>query len=102
MERVTGIEPVPVAWKATVLPLNYTRKVPALPCTGVGGKHRWRDALPATLTSALYDDALSRIQWGGMSKLIDLECAITRRSFSGSVTFQIVQRCPCVQNYQGG
>ncbi len=34
MERVTGIEPVPVAWKATVLPLNYTRKVPALPRTG--------------------------------------------------------------------
>ena len=57
MERVTGIEPVPVAWKATILPLNYTREVPALPCTGVGGKHRWRDAQPATLTTALYDDA---------------------------------------------
>jgi hypothetical protein len=35
--------------------------LPALPCTGVGGKHRWRDAQPATLTSALYDDAHSRI-----------------------------------------
>ncbi len=25
MERVTGIEPMSVAWEATVLPLNYTR-----------------------------------------------------------------------------
>lgn len=24
-ERVTGIEPAPSAWKAEVLPLNYTR-----------------------------------------------------------------------------
>ena len=27
MERVEGIEPSPVAWEATVLPLNYTRLV---------------------------------------------------------------------------
>ena len=26
MERVAGIEPTPSAWKAEVLPLNYTRK----------------------------------------------------------------------------
>ena len=26
MERVMGIEPTPSAWKAEVLPLNYTRK----------------------------------------------------------------------------
>lgn len=25
VERVTGIEPAPSAWKAEVLPLNYTR-----------------------------------------------------------------------------
>ena len=25
LERVTGIEPVPEAWEAAVLPLNYTR-----------------------------------------------------------------------------
>ena len=25
MERVAGIEPAPSAWKAEVLPLNYTR-----------------------------------------------------------------------------
>jgi hypothetical protein len=25
MERVMGIEPTPSAWKAEVLPLNYTR-----------------------------------------------------------------------------
>ena len=27
MERVAGIEPAPSAWKAEVLPLNYTRKL---------------------------------------------------------------------------
>ncbi len=27
MERVAGIEPAPSAWKAEVLPLNYTRRV---------------------------------------------------------------------------
>ncbi|CAK0757320.1 hypothetical protein CCP3SC5AM1_2350003 [Gammaproteobacteria bacterium] len=26
MERVMGIEPTPSAWKAEVLPLNYTRQ----------------------------------------------------------------------------
>lgn len=26
MERVAGIEPASLAWKAKVLPLNYTRK----------------------------------------------------------------------------
>ena len=26
MERVMGIEPTPSAWKAEVLPLNYTRR----------------------------------------------------------------------------
>jgi hypothetical protein len=57
MERVMGIEPALSAWEAEVLPLNYTRQVPALPCAGIGGKHRWRDTQPATLTSALYDEA---------------------------------------------
>jgi hypothetical protein len=27
LERVMGIEPTLVAWEATVLPLNYTRKL---------------------------------------------------------------------------
>jgi hypothetical protein len=27
MERVTGIEPACAAWKAAVLPLNYTREI---------------------------------------------------------------------------
>ena len=26
MERVTGIEPVPLAWKAKALPLHHTRR----------------------------------------------------------------------------
>ena len=31
MERVAGIEPAPSAWKAEVLPLNYTRLQTRLP-----------------------------------------------------------------------
>ena len=31
MERVMGIEPTLVAWEATVLPLNYTRKLCRVP-----------------------------------------------------------------------
>ena len=31
LERVMGIEPTPSAWKAEVLPLNYTRSLPVLP-----------------------------------------------------------------------
>ena len=30
LERVTGIEPVPEAWEAAVLPLNYAREIYAL------------------------------------------------------------------------
>ena len=30
MERVAGIEPACAAWKAAVLPLNYTRAMPIL------------------------------------------------------------------------
>ena len=32
MERVTGIEPAPSAWKAEVLPLNYTRVATVIAC----------------------------------------------------------------------
>ena len=35
MERVMGIEPTPSAWKAEVLPLNYTRQIHYL-CTKTG------------------------------------------------------------------
>ncbi|MFM2186008.1 MAG: hypothetical protein RIR43_580 [Pseudomonadota bacterium] len=31
LERETGIEPASLAWKAKVLPLNYSRLAPALP-----------------------------------------------------------------------
>ena len=34
-KRVMGIEPTYLAWKASVLPLNYTRKL-MLKCIGVG------------------------------------------------------------------
>ena len=39
MERVAGVEPAPSAWKAEVLPLNYTRlTLPVIrisTCTGI-------------------------------------------------------------------
>ena len=41
MERVSGIEPPPSAWKAEVLPLNYTRLFsPYLAFIGGGGRIR--------------------------------------------------------------
>ena len=33
MERVTGIEPAQLAWKARTLPLSYTRKIVARSAT---------------------------------------------------------------------
>ena len=39
MERVMGIEPTLSAWKAEVLPLNYTRR-PIYYVTGGGGRIR--------------------------------------------------------------
>jgi hypothetical protein len=41
VERVSGIEPPPSAWKAEVLPLNYTRLLsPYLAYIGGGGRIR--------------------------------------------------------------
>ena len=40
MERVVGIEPTLSAWKAEVLPLNYTRLITTLYYTGGGGRIR--------------------------------------------------------------
>ena len=52
MERETGIEPALVAWKATVLPLNYSRAVTLEPAwwREVDSNHRRRK--PADLQSA--------------------------------------------------
>lgn len=38
MERVTGIEPVSQAWKASALPLSYTRLGPRLAARTSAGK----------------------------------------------------------------
>lgn len=59
LERVAGIEPAPTAWKAVILPLNYTRGyVPLfgwhlaeggapLVCLRIrGGWSCWRDSNP--------------------------------------------------------
>lgn len=37
MERVKGIEPLPTAWKAVILPLNHTRNC----LSGVGFEPTW-------------------------------------------------------------
>src|SRR2546425_42042 len=54
MERETGIEPALVAWKATVLPLNYSRpgvfRFPELWWREVDSNHRRHE--PADLQSA--------------------------------------------------
>ena len=39
LERETGIEPAPSAWKAEVLPLNYTRLPDTAPATPEGASH---------------------------------------------------------------
>ena len=40
MERVKGIEPSSTAWKAVVLPLNYTRKINSKTFSNTGGRGR--------------------------------------------------------------
>ena len=54
MEREPGIEPAPSAWKAEVLPLNYSRTGPCQPMTWLPGT-RWTAAgsahAPAPLPS---------------------------------------------------
>ena len=66
-----GIEPTPSAWKAEVLPLNYTRRTELPPysavrtpffvqtfqlaCTGGGGRIRTSEAYAADLQSAPFD-----------------------------------------------
>ena len=42
LERVSGVEPPPSAWKAEVLPLNYTRLSRLSPATQTGGGGRIR------------------------------------------------------------
>ena len=37
MERAKGIEPLPVAWKASILPLNYARIPSILSCLRTSG-----------------------------------------------------------------
>ena len=45
MERVMGIEPTPSAWKAEVLPLNYTRR------GGGGGRIRTYEGISQQIYS---------------------------------------------------
>ena len=45
MERVMGIEPTPSAWKAEVLPLNYTR------LSGGGGRIRTYEGISQQIYS---------------------------------------------------
>ncbi len=51
MERVIGIEPTSSAWKAEVLPLNYTRNIKMVE----GGGFEPPKAEPADLQSAPVD-----------------------------------------------
>ena len=58
MERVAGIEPAPSAWKAEVLPLNYTRltrRALAIAKSGGGGRIRTFEAFASDLQSDPFD-----------------------------------------------
>ncbi len=55
MERVAGIEPAPSAWKAEVLPLNYTRKGNLVGNNGGGGRIRTFEAFATELQSVGFD-----------------------------------------------
>ena len=65
LERVAGIEPASSAWKAEVLPLNYTRSTPQLPIkryhlptvslVGGGGRIRTYEGEPSDLQSDPFD-----------------------------------------------
>ena len=63
MERVAGIEPAQPAWKAGVLPLNYTRLIfsalsvllPPRPSNGGGGWIRTTEAYASDLQSDPFD-----------------------------------------------
>jgi hypothetical protein len=50
MERVAGIEPASSAWKAEVLPLNYTRELAALAKNGGGGRIRTFEVVDVRFT----------------------------------------------------
>ena len=53
LERVKGFEPSSSAWKAEVLPLNYTRN--SVLAFGGGGRIRTSEAEAADLQSAPFD-----------------------------------------------
>ena len=56
VERVAGIEPAPSAWKAEVLPLNYTRRVVYLGREyGGGGRIRTFEAFATELQCVGFD-----------------------------------------------
>ena len=58
VERVAGIEPASLAWKAKVLPLNYTRaltiviknKLPLVDLIGGGGRIRTFEGIAVRFT----------------------------------------------------
>ncbi len=51
MERVMGIEPTSTAWKAVVLPLNYTRATDMVGKTGFEPATSWSQTRRSTKLS---------------------------------------------------
>ena len=67
MERVMGIEPTPSAWKAEVLPLNYTRR------GGGGGRIRTYEGISQQIYSL--PPLAAWVPLRGISRLLSIQTA---------------------------
>jgi hypothetical protein len=107
LERVAGIEPAQPAWKAGVLPLNYTRLLPELydyqsTHNGGGGWIRTTEARASDLQSDPFSHSgtppsrADRIPFPGVSKAEAAfygnysACAIVSQRFSETLTRLVI------------
>ena len=95
LERVKGIEPSSEAWKATALPLSYTRPPTAMSCGAVGANPVptplpntafscafWLSHLPVAATATSFPACFpwSRIKFTGPPT----RCALRRTAFAAT------------------
>lgn len=78
MERETGIEPAPSAWKAEVLPLNYSRAGNCMPQRETGGG-RWIRTTEGVSQQIYSLPPLAA--WVSLQLLLPDRCALRRNRF---------------------